>query len=380
VLNKESSIPAEAAQTILSAAKSGVTVVVVGDAPSRSTGLRDADQQDAIVVQAMAELVQLSNVAQVASIDQVAGALLAKGRKPAASFGDSSPILSVHRKTDQGEDLWWIFNPTNDDSSVATASFATTGVPFQLDLWNGATSLVAQWSQGEGGVSLPLALPAHASTVIVFQHGGAPLHVTTTTAEDALYDNENLLVRDTHGGTKSVTLSDGAQQTVDLGNVPAPIQVGGWHLVVDEISPNGNTTHNLDLSALSDWRDIPELKDVVGSATYSASANIPAAVLTSETDVLLQVGAVAGAMQLSVNGTVVTRQTTPGGRWSVGKLLKAGTNDIVVRLDTTLLNRMAQQSSTSVFGGGSSLSSAPSGLLGPVQLIPAALKSVGRVR
>jgi hypothetical protein len=96
--------------------------------------------------------------------------------------------------------------------------------------------------------------------------------------------------------------------------------------------------------------------------------------------VLLQVGAVAGAMQLSVNGTVVTRQTTPGGRWSVGKLLKAGTNDIVVRLDTTLLNRMAQQSGTSVFGGGSSLSSAPSGLLGPVQLIPAALKSVGRVR
>jgi alpha-L-rhamnosidase len=108
VLNKEPSMPAAAAQTILNAAKSGLTVIVIGDAPSASTGLLDAAQQDALVVQAMTELLQLGNVAQVASADEVASALLARGRTPAASFGESSPLLSVHRRVEQDEDIWWI--------------------------------------------------------------------------------------------------------------------------------------------------------------------------------------------------------------------------------------------------------------------------------
>jgi hypothetical protein len=66
---------------------------------------------------------------------------------------------------------------------------------------------------------------------------------------------------------------------------------------------------------------------------------------------------------------------------SVRKLLKAG-NAVVVRLDTTLTNRMAQLSSAKTAGYTSQtpLSPGPSGLLGPVQLIPVALKNVGRIR
>jgi hypothetical protein len=63
----------------------------------------------------------------------------------------------------------------------------------------------------------------------------------------------------------------------------------------------------------------------------------------------------------------------------VKTLLKAGKNDIQVRLDTTLLNRMAQASAgsgTTGGGGAAPLLAAPSGLLGPVRLIPV---SLGRI-
>ncbi|MFC1641625.1 hypothetical protein ACFL5O_02890 [Myxococcota bacterium] len=192
-------------------------------------------------------------------------------------------------------------------------------------------------------------------------------------AEEVLYANSGLLVRDTRGDQQTVTLSDGQTLTVELGTVPSPIEVAPWQLEVDEISPNGHTAHNIDLPALSDWRDIAELRDAVGRADYSATVDVSESWLTSERDVLLDVGGVAGAMQLSVNGALVTRQTTPGGKWSVQKLLKPGSNEIAVRLDTSLLNRMAQLSAAS----GSPMSSAPSGLLGPVRLIPAAVKKVG---
>jgi hypothetical protein len=381
LINNESSIPADAAQTILQAAKSGLAVIVVGNAPSQSTGLLNAAAQDAIVVQAMKDLLQLSNVAQVTSADMAASALLKLGKNPAASFGASSSLLSVHRMTDQGDDVWWVFNPTNQDNSV-TASFATTGVPYGLDPWTGAAGRVAQWSQSGGRVLVPLVLPAHATTVFLFPHETPALHVTSTTVEGALYDNDNLLVRDSHSGKISVALSDGSQQAVDLGTVPPPIPIAAWSLSVDEISPSGHTAHTLALSSLQDWQDIPELKDAVGTATYSATANVPASLLSAGSDVLLDIGDVAGAMQLSVNGTLVTKQTTPGGRWSVGKLLKGGDNAVVVRLDTTLINRMAQLSSANAAGYTSQtpLSPGPSGLLGPVQLIPVALKNVGRIR
>jgi hypothetical protein len=365
VLDQEASIPADAARTILDAAKRGLTVIVVGEAPRRSAGLRAAAQQDESVVQAMTELLQLGNVAQVASADEVAGALLAQGRKPAASFGTGSALLSVQRRTDQGEDLFWIFNPSDHDLSVG-ASFATRGTPYQLDLWNGTTSRVAQWTESDGRVSLPLVLPAHASTALMFVQQAAPVHVTATTAQEAIYDADTLMLRDTRGGTQDVTLSDGTQRTILLPAAPPAIQVGPWQLSVEELSPAGSAHHQFALPVLRDWREIPDLQHAVGSATYTASVNLPPSLLNAELDVSIDVGAVAGAMQLTINGTLVTKQTTPGGKWSVRKLLTPGDNQIVVRLDTTLQNRMAQLSDGSV-------SSAASGLIGPVQLIPAAL-------
>ena len=60
-----------------------------------------------------------------------------------------------------------------------------------------------------------------------------------------------------------------------------------WSLSVDEISPSGHTAHTVALTALKDWRDIPELKDAVGTATYSATVNVPASLLSAGSDVLL---------------------------------------------------------------------------------------------
>jgi hypothetical protein len=193
------------------------------------------------------------------------------------------------------------------------------------------------------------------------------LHVVATSAQATGYAGDALVLRDTHGGAKDVTLSDGRTKTVQIATPPTPIAVGSWQLVVDEISPTGNSKHTLQLPELKDWRDIPELKDAVGSGTYTASVDVPASLLNVDTDLMLDVGNVAGAMRLTVNGALVTRQTTPGGMWSVSNLLKAGRNEIVVRVDTLLINRVVQQS------GGDKSMTYPSGLLGPVRVIPVGL-------
>jgi hypothetical protein len=336
---------------------------------------------DSTVARTMSLLLSLPGTAHVESEKDVAEVLPKLGRSPAVSFGKNSPLLSVHRKSED-VDLWWIFNPTDSNLS-ATGSFYTTGAPYQLDLWDGMINRVAQWAEKGDRILLPITLPAHATTALLFRRNETPpLHILSTSAEDALYDGDCPVIRDTRGGPQTVTLSNDKTLTLNLSKIPSPLEINGWRLNVGEISPGGNITHNLDLASLIDWRLIPELKDAVGRATYTAAVAVPESWLTSDRDVLLDVGAVEGAMQVFVNNTLVTQQTTPGGRWSVRKLLKPGENHLSVRLDTTLLNRMEALKNTGdprYQTGPTPLVTAPSGLLGPVRLIPAGRGNVKNV-
>jgi hypothetical protein len=109
----------------------------------------------------------------------------------------------------------------------------------------------------------------------------------------------------------------------------------------------------------------------VGSALYAAEVTLSADWFGADRGILLCVGDVQGAMQLTVNDHLVTEQTTGNGQWLVGAWLKPGVNSIKVRLDTTLLNRMVALRAGGdgrYQTGPTAVMSAPSGLLGPVIL------------
>jgi hypothetical protein len=165
--------------------------------------------------------------------------------------------------------------------------------------------------------------------------------------------------------------SNGVSRDIDPRTRPQPSAPTRWHLQVEEQLPDGARTHELDLNELMDWRQIPALKDAVGSALYTAEVSLPPEWFGADRGILLSVGEVHGAMQLMVNDHLVTEQTTGHGQWLVGAWLKPGVNSLKVRLDTTLLNRMVALRASGdgrYQTGPTALTSAPSGLLGPVIL------------
>jgi hypothetical protein len=178
------------------------------------------------------------------------------------------------------------------------------------------------------------------------------------------------VVVDAPGEATTCTFSDGQQRKAGVS--PRTLDLTHWHLQVDETTPTGQRQHDLENASLIDWRSIPELRDAVGRATYSTNFELaPDWVADEGRETLLSVGEVAGAMQLKVNGHLVTEQTTGFGSWAVGMWLRTGTNTITVRLDTTLLNRMAALQATGEARyqtGPTPLQPAASGLLGPVTL------------
>jgi hypothetical protein len=370
ILDRQAGIPAAAARAALSLAQHGLPVVVIGEPARVSTGLLHHRDNDREVEHAMTAMMRLGNVAHVDSADAVPGALQRLNCLPDASFGDASTLLSVHRQT-AGHDLWWIFNPT--DTAVATrASLAALGAPYQLDLWSGAGERVAQWSVEGQRTIMPLVVMPHATTVLLVHRGErAVRHVISSSAEQIVQRADDLLVFDSRGGAQRVVMSDAQVRNVDFDGLPHPLELSRWHLQVDELLPEGSRHHDLDLASLTDWRSIPELKDAVGQGLYTAVINLPSSWFGADRASVLTVREVAGAMQLAVNGHVVSQQTTGYGRWAVDQWLRPGDNSVTVRLDTTLLNRMAALRAAGeprYLTGPTPLPTAASGLIGPVTL------------
>jgi alpha-L-rhamnosidase len=378
VLDHEISIPAAAAQAILTLARHGLNVIIVGDAPSKSSGFANHEMNDRRVKTSMAALLKLPNVAQRASRAEAVAALHDLGCNPAASFGADSPLLSVRRQQNT-HDLWWIFNPT-DHAVSADASLSAVGAPYIIDLWSGRAERLAQWKQQDQRTLLALKIMPHQSiTVLIRSDEAAPLHALLSPGIQVLQERDDFMV--IADLPQSLEFSDGISHAIDPRARPQPLAPTRWHLQVEEQLPDGGRTHELDLNELMDWRQIPALKEAVGSALYTAEVNLSPEWFGEDRGILLSVGDVEGAMQLMVNDHLVTEQTIGHGQWLVGTWLKPGVNSTKVRLDTTLLNRMVALRASGdgrYQTGPTALTSAPSGLLGPVILSSVARLNLGK--
>ncbi len=370
ILDAVRSMPAAVARSILALARRGLHVIVVGPLPQESTGYRDHAAEDRAVRVATSTLATLPTVARVDTEGEIPAALARLGILPSASFGEQSPLMSVHRR-EAGQDLWWIFNPTGAAVS-ARASFDALGAAYTIDLWSGSVSRIAQWTVKDGRTLMPLWLPPHAATVVIIHRGErAPVHVVSSDTGPIVEEGQDAWVIGAPGSQGRLTLSDGQTRTIDFSSLPHSIELTRWHLRVEEFGPNGTRFRDCGTVPLADWRTIPELRHAVGSATYAARIELPPEWFGPNRGILLSVGDVAGAMRLAVNGHVVTEQTTGFGRWLVGHWLKPGVNLVTIHLDTTLLNAMAALRAMGEPGyntGPTPLSTAPSGVLGPVRL------------
>lgn len=382
VIDNQMSMPASAAHAIDALAARGLPVLVVGQAPSHGSSQRDPADEDAVVSAAFERVLTRPNALQVSDEAGVAKALRRLGVTAGASFAAPTDVLTVRRR-DATADYWFLNNPTPEAITVEP-TFATRGAPTQLDLWNGTSSPVALWRRTAGGIDVPLTLPPHGSTVLAFGRDGRYVspHATETDAQQVVAADGRLELWDTRGGTRRVTLSDGFSRTLRLGVVPATQSVDRWALTIDEALPAGTATHRIMLDGLTDWSALPGLADASGVGRYSATVTVPRDWLAKDRGVMIDVGDVEGAMQLRVNGRRVTAQTTPGGRWSIGALLRPGHNRITVRLATTLRNRILALAASGdpLYVALGSLRHQRYGLLGPVRLIPFARAPVATIR
>ncbi|MET8978145.1 glycosyl hydrolase [Streptomyces sp. NPDC004539] len=365
ILDRQPTLPVSTARLLLSHARAGLPVVIVGNLPTRTPGAHRAAHQTALLTRLLDQLLDQPSVRRVAGRRDLAGALKALGVRPSADVGAAPGLLTVRRTLPQGE-LYYVYNPT---SAPVTAEIRVegTGRPYELDAWSGKVTPLGLYRAGRSHITLPVHLAPGGSTVIALD-GRHARHATATTGGTVtVSENGRLRLRASTAGSHTVTLDDGRERHVVVPPPGKEQRLDSWHLTVEDWhrGPDGEreiTLHELDLDVLRPWSDLPGLHDASGIGTYTTTVR-----LGRLDGARLELGRVTDTCEVTVNGRRLPPPDQISHRLDLAGCLREGTNTITVRVATPLRNRLRV---TDGFPGQADMPRQEYGLIGPVSLVP----------
>jgi hypothetical protein len=370
VVDNREAMSSRVAWRLVRFADAGLPIVFVGRFPSRGVSYRDPSGEDGSLARAVARLESSPRVRLVEDAADVADALAELDVDPDLSLDGTDQsvqrcgfgaqcVYSVHRRTGKG-DYWYLYNAGKETASF-TGSFRAAGAPELWDLWTGERRAIGLYRVAGGRVEVPLELAHNETAVLAFERR-AGRHVVSTSADEVWAGEGRLSLRSTEGGQAEARLSNGGRVSVEFGRLPDPIEPARWDLHVEGSVPEGEEVHDLELSELRDWREIPELQHSSGTGTYRSTVMLGKAWTGRGRGAYLELGRIEGGVQVRVNGKLVYPAAVPPPRLDIGPFLRQGVNRIEVEVTTTLNNRLAQISPDRN-------ETQPYGLIGPVRLV-----------
>lgn len=370
VIDNTKAMAGEVADRLATFAEQGLAIVVVGRFPERGVSYAEPETEDDQVRLAVVRLRAAPRARVVPSATQVPAALRVLGVSGAASFDRPTSILTVRRRGKDG-DRWFLWN-AGEERAEHVITFAVDGSmqPETWDLWTGVVDPLAHYRAQRGRIEVPVSLAPRESTMVVFRPGQLR-HVTDLSSGRAYRRGDRLVVRSSGGRIVAAT-SDGVEATLEIAPVPDPLPVDRWHLHVEGIGPDGSDRHDLELSRLADWRDIPEIAHTSGLGIYVASVDVPSSWLEAGRVVDLRLGAIHGGVRIRVNGRQITPASVAPEALDVTPHLRPGSNTIEVEVSTTLKNRLDHAADRPEYAYlvHRPVRSQAYGLLGPVMLVP----------
>jgi hypothetical protein len=279
-----------------------------------------------------------------------AGALADLGVAPDFDYAKPQPdtnLLFVHRSLPDGE-VYWV-NNRNPRAETLDASFRVTGKA--PELWHADTGVTepAAYRIGNGRTVVPLRLESNDAVFVVFRHAAA-------------------------------------EQSRAL---PVPVETklgtveGSWDVAF--LPQDRGAPPRIALAGLASWSVNSDkgVKYFSGTGVYTKTIQVPSGWLIPGAKLWLDLGNVKNIAEVSVNGKPLGVVWKPPFRVDATAALKAGANDLEIRVINLWVNRLIGDQQPDVakkytytaqqfYQADSPL--LPSGLLGPVQVVRSADK------
>ncbi|MDW5593984.1 glycosyl hydrolase [Conexibacter stalactiti] len=352
VLPETPQLSLAAALTLERFARGGGTLIAAGPLP-----LQEVDGRDAELRQVWARLAgRLVTVADGSR----AGRAAADRGYAAATLTPASDSVRVLRLRDGRRSGFMVVN--EGSTTIATsARFPLRGAPTLWDPATGAVAPATTYRDDADGTEIPLSLEPHEVVGVTFgghagrdedPHAVAVSPGATVERLDADRRGLRATVLATRPGPLAVVARDRARAYrggTTLTDPLTPVALDGdWRLRIE-------TSAGIDAERpLGSWTDLAPRHS--GSAVYTRTLELTRAQLAGR-EWTLDLGDVRAAAEVTINGRPLPQPLL----WApyvadVGDLLRAGSNEIAVRVTNT--------------GANSHGDVRDSGLLGPVRLLP----------
>lgn len=299
---------------------------------------------------------------------------------PQLGFENADAEIAFVQRREGSRQIYFVTN-TSSQNKTFTALFRDgMGAPRLWDPMTANVSDAPQFGPSDSGTRVPLKLDPYGSILIAFDgsHASPAILATDFPSSSLAFDKSKLVwtARVSKSGKYFVQTGKGKQE-FDV-KVPASrIAVRGpWSLAVG----SGHAT--IRLEKLASWTELPQYKFYSGHGTYEVEVDLPPAAVSEGCGLWIDLGEVREIAQVAINGNEAGVCWKLPYQLDISPWAKAGKNRITVKVTNLLINRVLGQPEPDYSGlphplrfplpEEKKLISAPlpSGLLGPVQIIP----------
>jgi len=320
--------------------------------------------------------------------------LLSRGIGPDFHYiskNDKSDLDFIHRKT-PGADIYFIRNKKMRPESVNAHFRVSAKTP---ELWLPDTASILQqpvYEQTPEGMRIPLHLDPMGSLFVVFRKPVNKTHlVSLDPGIDAAAKDTQIYLTAFENGSYRMKTSKGQSIKLDIDGIPSPLQLTGpWKVCF----PAGwGAPDSVTFAELESWtgHDNPGIRNFSGTATYKKNFRIPRHWLAKNKKIYLDLGNLWSLGQVKLNGRHLDILWKPPYRIDITEAARPGQNKLEIEITNTWANRLVGDTKlspdkrfckTNITYSGTpgiawkNIPLRPSGLFGPVQLIPAIQKTI----
>jgi hypothetical protein len=370
--------------------RSGGTLVATCRLPSVAYGLKDREQHCERVRELMREIFgkQPGNSGhpygkgrgilvpdEMASLHAVLSSL-----QPDVKLAPADADVYFLHRAEGSRHVYFFANTSSQHKSLSVVCRDGKGTPRYWDAMTGAVADMPIFNALELGTQIPLELEPYGSALIFFDGSGgeAQIAVTNLPIPAIHFDpsRHRWIAKVSEPGSYFVRTKRSTSR-FEVGSLGASIALNGPWSLRDTDKKTG-----IVLERLKSWTEMPGYRYYSGRLEYEITVNVPSEVVGEGRGLWLDLGEVREIAEVHVNGELAGVCWKLPYRHEVGPWVRAGRNVVSVGVTNLLINRVLGQPDEDFSGLAQPLrfplpgekrlipEPLPSGLLGPVQIIP----------
>jgi hypothetical protein len=386
VLRNETRITLELAEKLKEFAHAGLPIVFAEHLPAEEISFTDYANHGRRIQQIMQEVAGDHGRGSVRFVEDATAvpSVLQNDLKVRPNLRFATPEPSIFfQQFDAGSASFFFFRNPKAQSQDARVTLAARGrIPQIWNPWTGEVTEAAAYRSENGSVTINLHLDPYGSELVGLVEGPAGWegkHIVRTGFRRVERTGDGLFGVAVEPGTYQSESNDGKESTsvVTENEIPPALILGpSWDLkLVGNDKEGKEWTEQIHAGPLRDWSLSQNLRYFSGRGHYSLDVQIEERYLRPGLALELDLGEVHDVAEVWINGKKVDTLLMRPYRVNVAPYLKAGSNHFEVVVINTLRNRLV--------GDGLSgdphfvmfqrrIFFMPSGMIGPVRLLPEA--------